>query len=88
MSNIDVLSKLGLAHASVEVRILRLRWLQSMLVDIHNHELFFTVLFGQYEFETHKKTHTAQGPTNPWVTQMIEDIQALEDVEDAQWIIH
>ena len=44
-------------------------------------------MFGHYSFEGKKLDHTTAGLTHDWITQLIADIDALDVIEDAQYLV-
>ena len=47
MSNIEVLAFWGLASAETELRIVRLRWWQSIATEPERHEQILAAMFGE-----------------------------------------
>ena len=87
LSNRAVNSLVGIASPLTELRVERLKFFQGVVAEPHLHELYLTAVFGHFSFEDKKLDHTRAGLTHDWTTQLIADIDALDVIEDAQYLV-
>ena len=85
--NKEIWKLLGIAPMDVELKIARLKMFQSFLIKPDFHAQYFTAMFGHFKFERIRLQHKRQGNTHEYMTQLIDDLQCLDELDDAAWIL-
>ena len=80
MSYDQVCNELRVPSLETIIRIMRVRFLQNMCKDKDHHIMWWTAILGKYEWEH-------QPRSNPWSSQLCEDILAMSEVEDMSLVI-
>ena len=76
---------LGLAGSKIEMCIRRLQYWQRLLRAPHLHSYVFAVIFGHFKFERGpplQEDGTVSDSAHPWLHQLVDDIEALREVDD------
>ena len=82
---------LGLAGVRTELRIKRLQFWQRLLRQPELHSNVFAVMFGSFSFEATPMLQddgSLSNAAHPWLTQLVDDIEALRDIADLEHIPH
>ena len=58
ITNFEAMKRVGVAPLQVELRVARLKWLQSVVAWPQNHEQYITALMGEMDFEKKKGMET------------------------------
>ena len=87
--NQQVWRYLGLAGVYVELRIKRLQFWQRLLRQPELHSNVFAAMFGFFPFETTpalQEDGSLSSAAHPWLKQLVDDIEALQDIADLEHI--
>ncbi|CAE7331777.1 unnamed protein product [Symbiodinium natans] len=91
MPNTDVFRHLGVACASTELRIRRLKFLQRLATDPFRHHHVITAFFGTMDFDPEPTVDAEVGLTpraNSYAARLYwKDLQSLAGLDSAHWIV-
>eukprot|EP00969_Alexandrium_andersonii_P088953 3926071-Alexandrium_andersonii.AAC.1 len=87
LTNAHVLRRLQLSTVETELRVARLRWLQSMLKRPGEHAQVFAALLGDFPFEVRSPMQFESGCTHPWLQQMYDDLEQSASYDNAQPVV-
>ena len=77
---------LRLVPCRIELRIRRLRWLQSMVSRPALHSNVLAAMFGRFPWDNPQRPRCSTD-TNPWASQLLEDVQALDELDSGRhWV--
>ena len=90
MPNTDVFRHLGVACASTELRIRRLKFLQRLATDPFRHHHVITAIFGTMDFDSEPTVDAEVGLSpraNSYARLYWKDLQSLAGLDSAHWIV-
>ena len=76
LKNSEVLRKVGVLPAHLELRVRRLKWLQSLVLKPSNAGCLLGAWFGEYQWDLKKSE-------NPWTRQLMCDLQDTSKMNQA-----
>jgi len=80
-SNRDICMLLRVPSFGTLLRVHRLQFFQSMLVDREHHSLYLATLYGNYMHDSRQDR-----PSNKWIAQYHKDIMALSEFDEMIWL--
>jgi len=90
MSGREVYTFWKLVPVEIELRVKRLRWLQTVLADQRHHMQLIAAIFGKYEFEdftTVGRDGRLDERANPWAKLWMSDVMSLQGLDEGDSLL-